>query len=113
MFLTGVHTHCAFLNLPLWRESPLFVFLISPKQQVQPTLTAAPFFFTQAARKLAFIFLSFGRQVVCEERVKKMESPQRLSREPGLHSEALIPGRGGSGISLALVSVDQEGTEEE
>lgn len=44
--------------------------------------------------------------------MKKMESPQRLSREPGLHSEALIPGRGGSGISL-VVSVDQGGTEEE
>lgn len=41
-----------------------------------------------------------------------MESPQSLSREPDSHREALIPGRGGTEMSL-IVSVDQEDTKEQ
>ena len=89
-----------------------FVFLVFPKQQDQPRLTALLFLFIQAVHECTFISLPFGIHIVCEERVKEMQSPQRLTRELEPHSEALISGRGGSGIPH-IVSVDQEGTKEE
>ena len=77
------------------------------------TLTVLQVLFIQAVQECAFIFLPFSFQVVCEERVKEMGSPQRLSKQQGMHSEALIAdvGRGGTGISL-IVSADQEGSQQ-
>ena len=102
------HTVPSILNLPLKRD---FVFFIFPKQQGMHTLTVLHVLFNQAVQECAFIYLPFSLQVVCEERVKEMGNPQRLSEQWGPHSEALIAdvGRGGTGISL-IVSLDQEGS---
>ena len=77
------------------------------------TLTVLCVLYIQAVQECAFIFLPFSVQVVCEERVKEMEGRQRLSRQQGRHSEALIArvGRCGTEISRVL-SVDQEGSKQ-
>ena len=112
MFYIGVHTHTgpSTLNLPLKRDSVFFTF---PKHQVMYTLTVLYVLYIHDLQKCAFIFLPFSVQVVCEERVKEMESPQRLSKQRGPHSKALIAdvGRGGTVISL-IVSADQEDTKQ-
>lgn len=93
------HTHTGpyILNLPLKRD---FVFFTFPEQQGMHTLTVLHVLFIQAVQECAFIFLPFSGQVACEERVKEMRSPQRLSKQQGTHSEARIAdvGRGGTGM---------------